>query len=54
MKKYDNYTSHLKVLQKAPAQDISNEFIVSGIIDKFTKTSHTQNGTRTLKIQYFS
>jgi nucleotidyltransferase substrate binding protein (TIGR01987 family) len=36
MKKYDNYTSHLKVLQKAPAQDISNEFIVSGIIDKFT------------------
>jgi nucleotidyltransferase substrate binding protein (TIGR01987 family) len=35
MKKYDNYTSHLKILQKAPEQDISNEFIVSGIIDKF-------------------
>ena len=36
MKKFDNYTSHLKVLQKAPEQDLTNEFIVSGIIDKFT------------------
>lgn len=36
MKKFDNYVSHLKVLQKAPQQDRENEFIVSGIIDKFT------------------
>ena len=36
MKKFDNFTSHLAVLQKSPEQDRSNEFIVSGIIDKFS------------------
>lgn len=36
MKKYDNFTSHLLVLEKAPEQDMENEFIISGIIDKFT------------------
>ena len=35
MKKYDNYTSHLAVLRKSPEQDLRNEFILSGIIDKF-------------------
>lgn len=35
MKKFDNFASHLAVLQKSPEQDRSNEFIVSGIIDKF-------------------
>ncbi len=36
MKKFDNFVSHLAVLQKSPEQDRSNEFIVSGIIDKFS------------------
>ena len=27
--------SHLSVLLRAPKEDLSNEFIVSGIIDKF-------------------
>lgn len=35
MKKYDNYCSNLRVLSKASEQDIENEFIISGIIDKF-------------------
>lgn len=35
MKKYDNFKRHLTVLEKAPKEDLTNEFIVSGIIDKF-------------------
>lgn len=35
MKKLDNYKSNLRVLERAKAEDISNEFIKSGIIDKF-------------------
>ena len=35
MKKYENYVSTLNVLSRAGEQDLSNEFIVSGIIDKF-------------------
>ena len=35
MKKYENYTSNLSVLEKADRQDLSNEFIIGGIIDKF-------------------
>lgn len=35
MKKFDNYKSNLAVLSKAPNEDLENEFIVSGIIDKF-------------------
>ena len=35
MKKYDNYCAHLSVLAQAANQDLGNEFIVSGIIDKF-------------------
>lgn len=35
MKKYDNYKKHLETLMKAPQEDLNNEFIISGIIDKF-------------------
>lgn len=35
MKKYENYCKHLHVLEKAVEQDLGNEFIISGIIDKF-------------------
>lgn len=35
MKKYDNFASHLQILSKAPDEDLTNEFIISGIIDKF-------------------
>lgn len=36
MAKYENYVSNLNVLRKAPEQDLENEFIQGGIIDKFT------------------
>lgn len=35
MSKYENYRSNLEVLRRAPAQDLTNEFVQSGIIDKF-------------------
>lgn len=35
MKKFDQYSRHLQVLCRAEQQDITNEFIVSGIIYKF-------------------
>jgi nucleotidyltransferase substrate binding protein (TIGR01987 family) len=35
MKKYENYKNNLHVLEKADHEDLSNDFIVSGIIDKF-------------------
>lgn len=35
MKKYDNFCSNLHILSKASEQDLRNEFIISGIIDKF-------------------
>lgn len=35
MKKFDNFCSNLRVLSKASEQDLENEFIISGIIDKF-------------------
>ena len=35
MKKYENYVSNLSVLCKAELEDMENEFIISGIIDKF-------------------
>ena len=35
MKKFDYFCSNLAVLETAKDQDISNEFIISGIIDKF-------------------
>lgn len=35
MKKFDNFCSNLCVLSRAKDEDLENEFIVSGIIDKF-------------------
>lgn len=35
MKKFDQYSRHLQVLCRAERQDITNEFVVSGIIYKF-------------------
>lgn len=36
MKKLDNYVSALRVLSDASSQDLSNEFILGGVINKFT------------------
>ena len=36
MKKFDNYKRNLVVLSRAGEQDLSNEFIIGGIIDKFS------------------
>lgn len=35
MAKYENYKANLAVLERAPQQDLKNEFVQSGIIDKF-------------------
>ena len=35
MKKFDNFKSNLAVLSRAHEEDVENEFIISGIIDKF-------------------
>lgn len=35
MKKFDHFASNLMVLSGADREDLENEFIVSGIIDKF-------------------
>lgn len=35
MRKYENYVSALASLRKAPEQDLANEFVQSGVIDKF-------------------
>lgn len=35
MKKFDNFKSNLAVLSMAHKEDLENEFIISGIIDKF-------------------
>lgn len=35
MKKFDNYATHLRVLERADRERLDNEFIISGIIDKF-------------------
>ncbi len=36
MKKYENYASALETLATAPEQDLTNEFVQSGVIDKFS------------------
>lgn len=36
MKKFENYVSNLRVLEKADKEDLNNEFIISGIVDKFS------------------
>lgn len=35
MKKFENYVSNLRVLSQAGKEDLTNEFIISGIIGKF-------------------
>lgn len=35
MRRYANFSSNLNALQKAYGEDLSNDFIVGGIIDKF-------------------
>ena len=35
MKKFDNFKSNLAVLSRAHHEDLENEFIISGITDKF-------------------
>lgn len=35
MKKFEHFKSNLKVLVTAENEDLSNEFIIGGIIDKF-------------------
>ncbi|MCD8224308.1 MAG: HI0074 family nucleotidyltransferase substrate-binding subunit [Clostridiales bacterium] len=35
MKKFDQFRSNLRVLETAEKEDLTNEFIISGIIDKF-------------------
>ena len=35
MRKYENYAKGLAVLEKAPGEDLRNEFVISGIVDKF-------------------
>lgn len=36
MRKYENYAAALEVLSGASGQDLENEFIRSGVIDKFS------------------
>ena len=36
MKKFENYVSNLRVLAGAGKENLENEFIISGIIDKFS------------------
>ncbi len=35
MKKFDHFKSNLRVLSSADREDLSNDFIIGGIIDKF-------------------
>ena len=35
MKKFENYSNNLRVLETAYAQDLANEFVVGGVIGKF-------------------
>lgn len=36
MKKFDNYISNLSALSKAYGENLENDFIISGVIDKFS------------------
>lgn len=36
MKKFENYVSNLRVLERADEENLDNEFIIGGIIDKFS------------------
>ena len=35
MKKFENFKSNLRVLERAETEDLSNEFVKGGIVDKF-------------------
>ena len=35
MKKFENFVANLEVLKRAKDEDLTNEFIISGIFDKF-------------------
>lgn len=35
MKKFENYVSHLRVLERANGKDLNDEFIIGGILNKF-------------------
>ena len=35
MIRFEKFCRHLEILKKAPDEDLQNEFIISGIIDKF-------------------
>ena len=35
MKKFENFVANLEVLKRAKDEDLTNEFVISGIIDKF-------------------
>lgn len=35
MKKYENYVANLNILRRANEEDLNNEFVIGGIIDKF-------------------
>ena len=35
MKRFEQYQKHLETLKRAHQEDLENEFIISGIIDKF-------------------
>lgn len=35
MRRYESYVSSLAVLSQASSQDLSNEFVMGGVIDKF-------------------
>ncbi|HAM16772.1 MAG TPA: nucleotidyltransferase [Eggerthellaceae bacterium] len=47
MRRYDQYERTLKVLSRADEQDLSNEFVQSGVIDKFSL--QFELGWKTLK-----
>lgn len=36
MKRYENYVSGLAALRRAPEQDLSNDYVQSGLINKFS------------------
>ena len=35
MKKFENYVANLNVLKRANEENLENDFIIGGIIDKF-------------------
>lgn len=36
MKKYENFKNNLEILARADRENLENEFVISGIIDKFS------------------